>query len=499
MKTDVTPITAFRLELLTDPNLPLGGPGRSIKGTGALTEFRVEAKPADGKGESVTVKFSRATADVNPPEAPLEAIFDDKKGKKRKTGPIGFAIDGKNETAWGIDVGPGRRNQSRKAVFTTDKPVSFPGGTILTFHLAQNHGGWNSDDNQNCNLGRFRSWRSRQRLWCRGGRPGSPARAGRSWPSRAKKRTAAQTAAVFQLLGGRRSHEWNGAQRVDRFALEAASRGIDPTGGSPERVKNRPTHLLLRGRFSSSRGKTVEPGVPSFLNPLPPGARATRLTFARWLVDRNSPTTARSLVNRVWQAYFGTGLAATSEDLGLQCDPPSHPELLDWLAVEFMENSWSLKHLHRLIVDVGRVLGSARGRRLSYWPETPITGCWPAGRGRELTPSWCATLHWRRAGSSTPRLAVPVYAHRHRRSCSSRRLAMARKSGSKRPAPNGIGGPFTHFAIGRSHIRCCRRSMPPTAISPACAARDPIPRCRRSRRSTSRFTWSARGPWRFAR
>ena len=90
--------------------------------------------------------------------------------------------------------------------------------------------------------------------------------------------------------------------------------------------------------------------MPSFLNPLPPGAPATRLTFARWLVDRNSPTTARSLVNRVWQAYFGTGLAATSEDLGLQCDPPSHPELLDWLAVEFMENGWSLKHLHRLIV-----------------------------------------------------------------------------------------------------------------------------------------------------
>ena len=136
VKTDIAPITAFRLELLNDPNLPLSGPGRSIKGTAALTEFRVEAAPADGKGKPVEVKFSRATADVNPPETPLEPIFDDKSGKKRVTGPIGFAIDGKDETAWGIDVGPGRRNQPRKAVFTLEKPIAFPGGTILTFHLA---------------------------------------------------------------------------------------------------------------------------------------------------------------------------------------------------------------------------------------------------------------------------------------------------------------------------------------------------------------------------
>src|SRR5207237_8498613 len=96
--------------------------------------------------------------------------------------------------------------------------------------------------------------------------------------------------------------------------------------------------------------RPVGPGVPSFLPPLPPDAPLTRLTFARWLVDRGSPTTARSLVNRVWQAYFGTGIVATSEDLGSQSEAPSHPELLDWLAVEFMERGWSLKSLHRLIV-----------------------------------------------------------------------------------------------------------------------------------------------------
>ncbi len=68
------------------------------------------------------------------------------------------------------------------------------------------------------------------------------------------------------------------------------------------------------------------------------------------MVDRQAPTTARAIVNRVWQAYFGTGIVSTSEDLGSQCEAPSHPELLDWLAVELMDNGWSLKHLHRLIV-----------------------------------------------------------------------------------------------------------------------------------------------------
>jgi len=72
--------------------------------------------------------------------------------------------------------------------------------------------------------------------------------------------------------------------------------------------------------------------------------------FAKWLVDKRSPTTARVLINRLWQAYFGTGIVATPEDFGMQSEAPSHPELLDWLACEFMDHGWSLKHMHGLIV-----------------------------------------------------------------------------------------------------------------------------------------------------
>jgi mono/diheme cytochrome c family protein len=344
VKTDVTPITAFRLELLNDPNLPLNGPGRSIKGTAALTEFRVEAAPADSPEKTIPVKFARATADVNPPEKVLDPIYDDRSGRRRVTGPIDFAIDGKSETAWGTDVGPGRRNQPRKAVFTAARPIAFPRGTILKFSIVQKHGGWNSDDNQNHNIGRFRLSIT--------DKPGAvadplPAAVREVLAVPRDRRSPAQESVVFSF--------W----RTTVPAWRAANDRIEalwarhPEGTTQlvlaERSKARPTRLLQRGDFLKPAG-AVDPGVPSFLNPVPAGSRGDRLTFARWMVERRSPTTARSIVNRVWQADFGTGIVATSEDFGLQCEPPSHPELLDWLAVEFMESGWSLKALHRLIV-----------------------------------------------------------------------------------------------------------------------------------------------------
>jgi hypothetical protein len=116
-----------------------------------------------------------------------------------------------------------------------------------------------------------------------------------------------------------------------------------------EREDRRMTNVLERGDFLKPKN-SVGPGVPAFLNPLPEGAGNTRLDLAKWLTDRNAPTTARTFVNRVWQTYFGTGIIETSEDLGSQSAAPSHRELLDWLAVDFMENEWSMKKLHRTIV-----------------------------------------------------------------------------------------------------------------------------------------------------
>jgi hypothetical protein len=343
-KVPLEEVTGFRLELLLDPNLPCGGPGRSIKGTGALSEFEVEAGPADGSAKLQKIKLVSATADVEAPEAPLEAIFDDKSNKKRLTGPVSFAIDGKDDTAWSVDIGPGRRNQPRKAVFVPEKPVAFKGGATLVFYLKQNHGGWNSDDNQNCNLGRFRLSVTSAPAPKADPLPAS-VRAALAIPE--DRRSPAQDAEIFSYWRTT-VPEWKGEN--DR--VEALWK-THPEGTTQlaleERERMRPTHMLERGDFLKPKAE-VAPGVPAFLNPLPAGAPVNRLTFARWLADRKAPTVARSMVNRVWQSYFGTGLVATSEDFGSQAESPSHPELLDWLAVEFMDKGWSFKTLHRLIV-----------------------------------------------------------------------------------------------------------------------------------------------------
>jgi hypothetical protein len=110
----------------------------------------------------------------------------------------------------------------------------------------------------------------------------------------------------------------------------------------------RKTHILNRGNYEMP-GAEVTADTPGFLPPLP-GAPKNRLGLAQWLISAENPLTARVQVNRYWQLFFGVGLVKTSENLGTQSEPPTHPELLDWLAVEFRESGWNVKRMHRLIV-----------------------------------------------------------------------------------------------------------------------------------------------------
>lgn len=122
----------------------------------------------------------------------------------------------------------------------------------------------------------------------------------------------------------------------------------------------RPAHIHVRGGWDRL-GVEVEPGVPSFLPQLD-AENPTRLDLARWLFQEDNPLTSRVIVNRIWQEYFGQGLVSTSDDFGTQGDKPSHPELLDWLAQDFADSGWSLKHLHRRIVSSAAYQQSADAR-----------------------------------------------------------------------------------------------------------------------------------------
>jgi hypothetical protein len=126
-----------------------------------------------------------------------------------------------------------------------------------------------------------------------------------------------------------------------------------------ERSEPRGTHIHIRGNFLN-QGDAVTPGVPAVLSPLPAGQPLNRLGLARWLVDEDNPLVARVTVNRFWEQYFGRGLVSTSEDFGTQGERPSHPELLDWLATEFIHQGWDIKATHRLIVTSATYRQSSR-------------------------------------------------------------------------------------------------------------------------------------------
>ncbi len=156
-----------------------------------------------------------------------------------------------------------------------------------------------------------------------------------------------------------------------------------PTVMVMEDVKTpRPTFLLKRGRYDSPDPKqTVDPGVPASLSPLPAGAPRNRLGLARWLVAADNPLTARVTVNRFWEHYFGVGLVKTAENFGVQGESPSHPELLDWLATEFVRSGWDMKALQRLIVTSAVYRQSSNtGPALQHDPENRLLARGPRFR-----------------------------------------------------------------------------------------------------------------------
>lgn len=136
---------------------------------------------------------------------------------------------------------------------------------------------------------------------------------------------------------------------ADRARLDSA---IPTTMVMEERTEPRPTYVLQRGQYDlPDKSHPLTADVPKILSPFPADAPRNRLGLARWLTAPTNPLTARVAVNRLWQQFFGLGLVKTPENFGVQSEPPSHPELLDWLAIELIESGWDIQHIQRLIAE----------------------------------------------------------------------------------------------------------------------------------------------------
>jgi mono/diheme cytochrome c family protein len=350
--------TGLRLEALTHGDLPFNGPGRSDKGTFAVSEVVVEAKPAgvkDAKWE--TVKLTNATADFAEPERRLEEFYRKGNDDKRTLGPASFLIDGKDLTAWGSDPGPGLRHRDYNAVMQFEKPPpAGPEGTSCKVTLRFRHAGRDVHGRHSHFLGRFRL------SLTSAAEPKAdplPKKVREALKLAPEKRSAEQQAAVFSAWRAGVAEFKPVNDEIDKLWKQhpEGETVLNLAQRQPEDARQ--TFLLERGSWQKPT-RQVPAGVPAFLHPMPEGATKDRLGLATWLVDRRSPTAARVAVNRVWQAVFGVGFVDTPEDFGTRASDPSQPELLDWLAVEFMERGWSTKQLVRTIVTSSTYRQSSR-------------------------------------------------------------------------------------------------------------------------------------------
>ena len=221
----------------------------------------------------------------------------------------------------------------------------------------------------------------------------------------------------------------------------------------------------------------MQPAVLSILPPLPKDVPPDRLALARWLVSPDNPLSARVTMNRQWAAFFGRGLVRTAEDFGYQGEPPSHPELLDWLALELPRQGWSMKRMHKLIVMSATYQQSSRAtpELLAKDPENRLLARGPRVRLeaeviRDAALRASGLLSEKSAARASSRRSPPA---------SPPRGPMAASTGKSARAATATAAGCTPLPSGPRPTRWRRPSMPPAAKSAWPGARFPTRRCRR--------------------
>ncbi len=324
-ETEVEGITAVRLETLTDPSLPHGGSSRDSEGDFLLTGFEVRAEPMTAPGSSSPVVFSGAAAEIDP-----------------ITFGIRRALDGDPITGWSNSGTSHKNRVERQAIFMPESPWGFPGGTRFTIRLR--HEG----EKPGKTIGRFRFSVTRDQDPARNVK--LPTRAERVLAVPVNQRTEIQRRVLNEYYRGFAPILAPQKQRLSELLAFWKQLTTPNSLVMKELDKPRTSHVFVKGGFLNP-GKEVQPGVPSVLHPLPENETPpNRLTLARWLVSPENPLVGRVTMNRLWADHFGRPLVKTPENLGTQGERPTHPVLLDWLATEFVEQKWSMKAMHRLMV-----------------------------------------------------------------------------------------------------------------------------------------------------
>ncbi|HEX8522318.1 MAG TPA: DUF1549 domain-containing protein [Tepidisphaeraceae bacterium] len=339
LRTDLSRVTGIRVEAIADASLPQGGPGRSpSSGNFVLNQIEAVATSPDGK-QTKRLAFASADATYN-----------------QESWHVNGAIDADPKTGWGVWKAPDKNNIS--AVFRLADAVAFPGGCTITvkFHY--------DSPVRTHTMGRFRL---------------------------ALNDASAATPSVVQALAvaaAERSDEQKKQLRAFYRArinpelkplnesVAAAKKAVEDFQNSFPKVMvmddatTRPSKILTKGAYDKPVGGALSAGIPSILTSVieakgkaggaaageAPSTRPTtapgsdRLALAKWMFSPTNPLTARVTVNRLWQQFFAVGIVKTAEDFGVQGERPVHPELLDWLAVQFRDGGWDTKGLVRLFV-----------------------------------------------------------------------------------------------------------------------------------------------------
>ena len=331
-RTPATGVTGLRLEALLDPSLPKQGPGRDPYGHFRVTSLQVFAAPLNDPAKRTRVEFTEVKGDGNVTRGDLVDLT--------KEGPATYARRGK---AWVADAVREGWRVPFQLVLVPKAPVGFPGGTVFTVEIGH------EDGTLGQGLGRFRLSTTDVKTPLQVVAVNARTRAAIEVPLAARTEAQAKDLATqFRALSPQFEAERAEVARIKK-ALDALK--VPTTLVMEEKPSfERPSiHLRERGAFTAP-GELVFANTPSALPPLGEDLPPNRLGLARWLVGRDNPLTARVMVNRLWEALYGRGLVETSEDFGTMGSEPSHPALLDWLAVEFMDQGWSTKKMLRTLV-----------------------------------------------------------------------------------------------------------------------------------------------------